>query len=135
MNVAAGSPIPEWLMESVSAEKMRTMAAILRDPNPVHWDRASCDALGFGKRTINQGPLGLSYMINMLHAWAGPGCISRLVMTFPKVVLDGDRIAARGLVTAVRTVNDDRFADCDIWLERDVNDRPLVGTAVVRLPR
>jgi acyl dehydratase len=121
-------------MESVRPERMRTMAAILRDPNPVHWDRAACDALGFGKRTINQGPLGLSYMVNMLHDWTGPGSITRLVMTFPKVVLDGDRVTARGRVTAVREEGGERLADCDIWLERDPGDRPLVGTATVRLP-
>ena len=132
--VKAGDSIPEWLMESVRPERMRTMAAILRDPNPVHWDRNACDALGFGQRTINQGPLGLSYMINMLHAWAGPGSIARLVMTFPKVVLDGDRITARGAVTGVREEGGARFADCDIWLEREPGDQPLIGTAVVRLP-
>mgnify|MGYP001822074637 FL=1 len=53
---------------------MRTMAALLRDPNPLHWDRDAVAALplGFGRRTINQGPLGLGYMVNMLHAWARP---------------------------------------------------------------
>ena len=133
MNVQVGDTIPEWLMASVEAARMRTMAAILRDPNPVHWDRDACDALGYGQRTINQGPLGLSYMINMLHDWAGSGCITRLVMTFPKVVLDGDRITARGRVTAVRDSGEGRFAECDIWLERGEGDRPLIGTATVRL--
>lgn len=133
MKVEAGDRIPDWLMRSVRPERMRTMAALLRDPNPVHWDRDACDALGFGQRTINQGPLGLSYMVNMLHAWAGPGCVRRLVMTFPKVVLDGDRIAARGAVTAVREVGAERLADCDIWLEREPGDRPLIGTATVKL--
>ncbi len=134
MNVQPGDIIPEWLMESVRPERMRTMAAILRDPNPVHWDRNACAALGLGQRTINQGPLGLSYMVNMLHAWAGPGCVQRLVMTFPKAVFDGERIAARGAVTAVREVDGQRVAECDIWLERATDDRPLVGTATVKLP-
>lgn len=133
MNVVAGDKIPDWLMESVRPERMRTMAAILRDPNPVHWDRNACAALGFGQRTINQGPLGLSYMVNMLHAWAGQGSIRRLVMTFPLVVLDGDRITARGAVTDVREVDGERLADCDIWLEREPGDRPLMGTATVKL--
>lgn len=134
MSVRVGDSIPEWLMPSVRPERMRTMAAILRDPNPVHWDRNACDAIGFGKRTINQGPLGLSYMVNMLHAWAGPGAIKRLVMTFPKVVLDEDCIHARGTVTAVREENGVVLADCDIWLEREPGDRPLVGTATVVVP-
>jgi acyl dehydratase len=134
VNVKAGDTVPEWLMESVRPERMRTMAAILRDPNPVHWDTSVCEAIGFGRRTINQGPLGLSYMVNMLHAWAGPGCIRRLVMTFPQAVLSGDRITARGTVTGVRTEDGRRLADCDIWLEREPGDRPLVGTATVELP-
>ncbi len=133
MKVNVGDAIPDWLMESVRPERMRTMAAILRDPNPVHWDRDAVAKIGFGHRTINQGPLGLSYMVNMLHAWAGPGCIKRLYMTFPMAVLDGDRITARGVVTAVREDGDGRFAECDVWLAREGTDHPLQGKATVKL--
>ncbi len=133
MEVSVGEAIPDWVMGSVRPERMRTMAAILRDPNPVHWDREACKAIGFGHRTINQGPLGLSYMVNMLHEWAGPGCITRLFMTFPMVVLDGDHITAQGKVTAVRDADGERFADCEVWLSRGV-DRPLQGRATIRLP-
>jgi acyl dehydratase len=134
MQVEAGDVIPEWVMERVAPERMRTMAAILRDPNPVHWDRKAVAALGFGDRTINQGPLGLSYMINMLHEWAGPHCLKRVFMRFPQVVLDEDRVVARGVVTAVREVDGGREADCEIWLEREGAGRLLEGSAVVRLP-
>ena len=133
MKVEVGDAIPEWEMASVSAARMRTMAAILRDPNPVHWDPRVVAKLGFGDHTINQGPLGLSYMINMLHAWTGPRSIRRIVMRFPKVVLDGDRVTARGSVTAVYSRDGRRYADCDIWLERDDGDRPLEGSATVEL--
>lgn len=129
MNVSIGQEIPEWVMESVSAERMKTMAAILRDPNLLHWDREAVDAipLGLGKRAINQGPLGLSYMVNMLHAWAGPGCLKRLKMTFPQVVLDGERVVARGLVTAI----DGNIVHCDVWLEEAERGKLLVGSAKV----
>ena len=89
MKIAVGDSIPPWAMESVSAARMRTMAAILRDPNPVHWDARVVKELGYGERVINQGPLGLSYMVNMLHAWTGPESIRRLIMRFPQAVLDG----------------------------------------------
>lgn len=135
MNVSVGDRIPDWVMENVSAARMRTMAAILRDPNPVHWDRETSIKIGFGGRTINQGPLGLGYIVNMLHAWAGPGCITRLHMTFPLAVLDGDRITAEGRVTAVRVVDGRGHADCDVWLARDGTDHPLQGRASVRLPK
>jgi acyl dehydratase len=136
VSVAVGDSIPEWVMASVSPERMRTMAAILRDPNPLHWDRDAVDALpfGLGKRTINQGPLGLSYMINMLHAWAGPHCLRRIVMHFPQVVLDGERVIARGEITALHEEQGIALADCNIWLEHADRGILLEGTATVVLP-
>ncbi|MCB1687044.1 MAG: MaoC family dehydratase [Halioglobus sp.] len=136
MSVAVGDRIPEWVMDSVTPERMRTMAAILRDPNPIHWDRDAVNALplGLGQRTINQGPLGLSYMINMLHAWAGPDAIRRIVMRFPQVVLDGERVVARGEVSALRQEQDVSLAECRIWLEHAERGVLLEGTATVALP-
>lgn len=134
MNIKVGDEIPAWVMERVSNEKMKTMAAILRDPNPVHWDASSVKAMGMGERTINQGPIGLSYMINMLYAWAGPDSLRRIKMTFPKAIFNGERIVAKGEVIAINTLNKEVLAECNIWLERSEDDRPLVGTATVKLP-
>lgn len=132
MNIKQGDEIPSWDMPSVLPERMRTMAAILRDPYPVHWDRSVVEKMGLGPRTINQGPLGLSYMVNMLHEWTGFGSIKRLRMTFPLPVFEGDHIIAKGKVTAIREENGERFADCEIWLDRD-GSRPLEGSATVLL--
>ena len=136
MKPRVGDPIPAWVMDNVSPERMRTMAAILRDPNPLHWDRQAVAALklGLGERTINQGPLGLGYMVNMLHAWAGPGCIRRLVTRFPQVVLDGERVVARGSITALREVEGELLADCSIRLEHAQRGVLLEGEATVALP-
>ena len=135
MSNAVGDSIPEWVMERVSPERMRTMAAILRDPNPLHWDREAVAALPLelGRRTINQGPLGLSYMINMLHTWAGPGCLRRIVMRFPQVVLDEERVVARGVITALREEQGMQLADCKIWLEHGDRGVLLEGCATVVL--
>ena len=131
--IEIGFEIPPWDMPRVLPERMRTMAAILRDPYPVHWDRRVVAEMGLGERTINQGPLGLSYMINMLHAWAGHESIRRLTMTFPQPVFEDDHVVARGTVTAVRQEDGQQLVDCDIWLDRD-GDKPLIGTATVVLP-
>jgi len=134
-NCKVGDAIPEWVMERVCPERMRTMAAILRDPNPLHWDRDAVAALplGLGARTINQGPLGLSYMINMLHAWTGPESVRRIVMRFPQVVLDEERVVAKGVVIATREERGTLLADCDIWLEHADRGRLLEGSATVAL--
>ena len=133
MNLRAGDSIPEWVMPGVSAEKMCTMAAILRDPNPLHWDREAVAALslGLGRRTINQGPLGLGYIVNMLHQWAGAGCIRRIVMRFPQVVLDGDTVIARGRIESLRSANGELLAECAVWLEHAERGVLLEGEATV----
>ena len=48
---------PEFHVDGVSAQRMKTMAAILRDPYRVHWDREATTEMGLKGRVINQGPL------------------------------------------------------------------------------
>jgi acyl dehydratase len=127
VKVNVGDVIPSWTMTSVSIEKMKTMAAILRDPNPVHWNRKTVAAMGMGERTINQGPLGISYMVNMLQAWAGENCIQHMHVTFPNpLILDEDEIIARGQVKAV---DEDGLIYCETWLERN-GERGLIEAEV-----
>jgi acyl dehydratase len=133
MTVTAGMALPEWTLESVDAGPMKVYAAIARDPNPIHWDRAEVAARGLGDRVVNQGPLSLGYVINMLLAWAGPGSLRGLTARFTAPVLDGDRVTAGGRVTAVR-VNGDRLADCEVWLTRADGVRAIDGTATVLAP-
>ena len=107
--------IPPWEMPSVDPARMKTMAALLRDPYPVHWDRAATERLGLGGRVINQGPLNLGYVANMLMAWSGPASIRRLTVSFGRPVLDGDRVVASGRVREVVG----GVARCDVRLARD----------------
>jgi len=130
--ITAGFEIPKWQMDDVDPERMKTMAAILRDPYPVHWDRASVAELGLGERVINQGPLNLSYITNMLLAWQGPTCIRRLQVAFGRPVLDHDRVTAAGTVTSIEHLAGERRAHCTVRLERDGED-VVTGTAVVAL--
>jgi acyl dehydratase len=131
--IEVGASIPTWTMEHVDAARMKTMAAILRDPYPVHWDPSSNERLGLGGRVINQGPLNLSYIVNMLHAWSGPASVRRLTVAFARPVLDGDTVMAAGTVTAIDTVDGERRATCEVWLERE-GEKVVTGTAVVALP-
>ena len=134
MPPAVGDHVPEWAMEWVDPGRMKTMAAILRDPYPVHWDRAGNERIGFGPRVINQGPLNVAYIANMLMSWAGPSSIRRLTVSFAEPVLDGDRVIAHGVVTAVHESAPDPTAECEVWLERD-GRRVVTGTAVVAIAR
>jgi hypothetical protein len=101
---------------------MKLYAALARDPTPIHWDRS-------GGPVINQGPLNVGYVANMLMAWAGPESIRELAVRFTDNVLEGEIAVAGGVVTAV----DDGVAECEVWLDCD-GRRALDGTATVVLP-
>lgn len=130
--MAPGDLLPTWTMEHVDAARMKTMAAILRDPYPVHWDRAGNARIGLGGRVVNQGPLNLGYIVNMLHAWAGPASVRRLTVSFGPPVLDGDCVTAGGRVVAVAPGEGEVLVTCDVWLERD-GAVVVDGTAIVAL--
>jgi acyl dehydratase len=136
MDVDVGTEIPPRIVEQVGSAEMKTMAALLQDPNPIHWDSAATRALGMGERVVNQGPINMSYVMNALVAWAGndPSRLRAITLRFMANVFEGDRVEASGTVTAVRDVNGERLADCDVWLDVVGGSRALAGTAVVALP-
>ena len=131
VDVAVGDVVPPWRLASVSAARMRLLAAILRDPNPIHWDRAEVAARGLGERLVNQGPTNVGYVCNALLAWAGPDSLRRLTVRFTSNVFDGDEVVASGEVTEVRHEAGEKLVTCQVWLDRGDGTRAVEGEAVV----
>ena len=134
MKVAVGDALPSFVMERVTPERMKTVAAIFRDPFPVHWDRESTRAMGFEGKLLNQSPINLGYVLNLLIAWAGPTCLRRVRTEFPQPVFDGDRVEAGGRVVGLLEEGGERVAECELWLDRSDGVRSLVARAWVALP-
>ena len=134
MTVEPGTQVPPFVVEAVPVEAMKTVAALLHDPNPIHFDVEAVSELGMGDRQVNQGPTNMAYVVNMLTAWTGdPGCVRRLQVRFLGNVFAGDRVSTGGVVTGIREEGGRRLGDLDVWLERSPEDRVLVGTATVAL--
>ena len=128
--LAVGYQVPSWTMVAVDPARMKTMAALLRDPYPVHWDRQANEHIGLGLRAVHQGPLNVGYIAHMLMAWAGPTSVRRLTLSFGRPVLDGDHVTAHAIVTAVDETANGSTVVCDVWLQRN-DERVVTGTAVV----
>jgi acyl dehydratase len=134
MTIEPGTEVPPFVVESVPVEAMKTVAALLHDPNPIHFDLEAVGALGMGDRQVNQGPTNMAYVVNALTAWTGdPGSVRRLQVRFLGNVFAGDRVSAGGVVTGIHEDGGRRLADLDVWLERSPDDRVLAGTATVAL--
>jgi acyl dehydratase len=127
MSYAVGDALPPFVIESVSPAAMREWAVFLADPNPIHLDVEVVKAKGLGDRVINQGPINVAYLINMLLAAFPGGRIESIDARFLDNVYSGDRVVASGRITAV----EDGRITSDISL--DVAGRGTVnaGTATV----
>jgi acyl dehydratase len=123
-----GYELPPLVIDGVDEEKMKLMAAILRDPNPIHFDADQVRALGIGDRVVNQGPSNMSYLLNMVTRWSGGVPTLRSVaVRFLGNVFAGDRVECTGRVTAV-----DRDAGTvTVEVAAHVGDRPVLQGSVV----
>jgi acyl dehydratase len=124
-----GQALEPHVIESVSPEPMKTMAAILDDPNPIHYDTASVRALGLGERPINQGPSNLGYLMEMLVEFAGSAeRVRRVRVRFLGNVFAGERVECKGSVTSV----DAAAGTAELAVEASADGRPVLsGIAVI----
>jgi len=134
MVIQVGDRLPQLEIASVDAARMKTMAVLLRDPNPIHFDIDSVIRLGMGDRLVNQGPNNVGYLMNLLIAWLGdPAAIVQVNVRFRANVLEGDRLLGGGEVRAVDGEGPECTATCDVWLDRADGTRVVSGSAIVRV--
>ena len=131
-----GTDLGPRVIESVSGAAMHDVAAVLDDPNPIHLSGEAAAAAGLGDRPVNQGPVNIGYILDMLRATA-PGAVVRDIrVRLLANVFAGDRAIAAGRVESVQTDRDGRFlAQCLVWLDIEGSGRTVEGTALIELPR
>jgi acyl dehydratase len=125
---SVGSEFPHFDIGIVDAEKMKTMAILIQDPNPIHWDVEAVRRLGLGDKPINQGPNNMAYVVNALASWVGGiEKFRNLKVRFLGNVYAGDRLTVVGSVTDIDEVKGDTLATCDVQLVRgDIGDEDVV---------
>jgi acyl dehydratase len=123
-----GQELPPFVIDPVDGEKMKLMAAILRDPNPIHFDAERVKELGMGDRQVNQGPANMSYVLDMVAGWAGGvGALRSVEMRYMGNVFAGDRLECRGRVAEV----DEARGLVTVEVEASVGEQPVIRGAVV----
>ena len=132
-----GTAFPHYDVGIVDEENMKTMAVLLQDPNPIHWDVRAVGRLGLGCKPINQGPNNMAYVVNALVSWfGGIEKFRNLKIRFIANVYAGDRLTVVGSITDIDEVEDDALATCDVQLLRgdiENSDIVLAGQASVIL--
>jgi 3-hydroxybutyryl-CoA dehydratase len=133
MTTTEDEALPEWTLAEVDAEKMKVLALLLADPNPLHFDPAVAPRLGVAQRPVNQGPSNMAMLANMLRAAFPDGRISRLRVQLRGSVMAGQGVRARGRVVARERIGDVEQVRCEITLEIDGGAVVLAGDADVVL--
>jgi acyl dehydratase len=123
-----GQELPSLEIEVVDAEKMKIMAALLRDPNPIHFDVDRVRALGLGDRVVNQGPTNMSYLLNMVTRWSGGvPTLKSAAVRFLGNVFAGDRVECSGRVIGV----DEAAGLATLEVQASVDGRQVLQGSVV----
>ena len=125
-----GDVLAVLIIPAVSAEPMKTMAALLDDPSPIHYDAAVVRALGLGDQPLNQGPMNLGYLARVACAAAGGGARSlhRIRVRYLDSVFAGERVECSATVAAL---NPDA-GTVDLELRASADGRPVLsGTATI----
>ncbi|WP_336971271.1 MaoC family dehydratase [Sphingobium aromaticiconvertens] len=129
MTYQVGDALPPFTIESVSPEAMKQWAVFLADPNPIHLDVEVVKAKGLGDRVINQGPINVAYMMNMLiNAFPG-GRIKTMDSRFLDNVYGGDHATVSGNVAAI----EGNSITCEFTLDVDGRGTVNSGTAIIEI--
>jgi 3-hydroxybutyryl-CoA dehydratase len=126
--------LPAWKLDHVDPGKMKTLALLLADPNPIHLDAAAAQRLGVADRPVNQGPSTMAMAVNMVLA-AFPGATltsfrSRLL----GLVLAGDSVEGGGAVLDRKIVDGQERVRCQVHLDVPGRGRVLEAEAMLVLP-
>jgi 3-hydroxybutyryl-CoA dehydratase len=127
MSYSVGDALPPFVIESVSPQAMKQWSVFLADPNPIHLDVEVVKAKGLGDRVINQGPINVAYMMNMLMA-AFPGArIDAMDARFLDNVYGEDKAIASGTITAI----EGNRISCEFTLTVEGRGTVNSGTATI----
>lgn len=126
-----GQRLAPYVVDAVDPEKMKLMAAILRDPNPIHFDVEVVRSLGYGELPINQGPINMAWFMECALRFAGGrDRLLRTQIRFLANVFAGERFVAEGTVIGV----DREAGTAELEIECAANGRPvLAGRATVAI--
>jgi acyl dehydratase len=129
-----GDQDAELEFQNISPEHMHVVSAIMRDPNPIHFDRRHTEEMD-RPGLINQGPINVSYISQVaLKATEDPTALRHLNVRNEVNVFEGEDVRAIATVSDKYTEDGDPLVELDIELRKPDGTVAVVGDAVVTAP-
>ncbi|MCZ4551442.1 MaoC family dehydratase [Gordonia rubripertincta] len=101
MTAGPNEHVLRWSVEEVDGQRMKTLALLLGDPNPIHLAGVEAERLGLGTQPVNQGPSTMAMIYNMFEARCPGSRVRRM-----KVRLLGNVVAGQKIVVTGRSVDE-----------------------------
>jgi acyl dehydratase len=97
-----GETVGTLVVDPVPLAAMKTMAALLDDPTPIHYDAAAVRAAGLGQEPINQGTTNVGYLVELAcRVGGGPDSLRSIDVRLHGSVFAGDRLRCTAEVLTV----------------------------------
>jgi 3-hydroxybutyryl-CoA dehydratase len=135
--MTSDNPSPGDLIGSlkitVMAEPMKVWAVALHDPNPIHLDIEAVRKMGLGDRLINQGPINMAYVFELLRRRFSGATIKRSRFQFLDNAFEGEELEASGTVLDVNSSPSETEIRCQIALSAADGRSILAGEVLLTL--
>ena len=126
-----------WTLRRVDPARMKILALLLADPNPVHLDPEAARRLHIADREVNQGPSNMAMVVNMLtHTWPDAELRQLRVRLLGQVLAD-DSVEAFGDVVQSTVFEEDgtEFQRLTVQFMLSVHFRGTVAAGEAELVR
>jgi acyl dehydratase len=119
-----GETVGTLVVDPVPLAAMKTMAALLDDPTPIHYDAAAVRAAGLGQEPINQGTTNVGYLVELAcRVGGGPDSLRSIDVRLHGSVFAGDRLRCTAEVLTV----DPEAGLVELELTGKVGTRTVLG--------
>jgi acyl dehydratase len=127
-----GETVGTLVVDPVPAAAMKTMAALLDDPTPIHYDAGAVRAAGLGAAPINQGTTNVGYLVELAcRVGGGRESLRAIRVRLLGSVFAGDRLRCTAEVLAV----DQRSGLVELELAGKVGARAVLAGRATVAPR
>ncbi len=134
--LSTGEVLPS-IEKRVDQERILAWAGVSGDFNRLHVDPEYARETPF-KGTVAHGPMALAFLNQLMVECFGEGWIvggKLLDVRFVAPIRPGDTITIGGSVKNVYHEGDDKFAECDLFIEKRGGEKAVVGRSIGRIVR
>ena len=132
--LAVGDELDQRVIEGLSGDDMKLVAALLQDPYPPHYDPRAADELGY-PGLLNQGPANLSYILQTVaRELASPADLESFDVRFHDMVFEDETVIATATVEGKELVDGEGFVTFAVALEKEGGTVAVDGSATARVP-